>query len=105
MKRLKQQADESPKNKYIKFAKFGVIIFLAVIFLEIWMVNRLSTYGANIQQLKAAQANLQMENQIFKNKLSENSALVNVESKASSLGFVSTKNYDYFKVSMIASAN
>lgn len=105
MKRLIKQQDESPKNKYIKFAKVGIAVFLAVIFLEIWMVNRLSTYGSKIQQLKVAQDSLILENQVLQNQLAENTALVNVEQKAASLGFSTVQNYDYFKASMLASAN
>ncbi len=101
---IKQHKDESPQNNLLKYAKAGVFIFLVVVFLEIWMVNRLSSYGVKIQQLKDTEASLQLQNQELSTQLAQNLALENVQTKATALGFAPVVNYDYFKDSALASA-
>ncbi len=104
MHRLKQHEDESPKNKFFKYAKFGVLLFLVMIFLEVWMATRLSSYGVKIQQLKDAEANLQLQNEVLSTQVAQNLALENVQQKATALGFAPVKAYDYFENSALASA-
>ena len=105
MKRLiKQEEDNKPRRKIIRIVKFVVILFLLFFALEILMVNRLSTYGDKIQDLKNTQASLELENQILEYKISERTSLQKIESKASLFGFNSRKNIEYLQPVSLASA-
>lgn len=103
MKRL-QEKEEKTTKKTLRIIKIvGVIVF--VIFLvEIWMVNRLSTYGKKIQEIKVVKANLELENQNLENAIAQNSSLKEIENKAARLGFTSIKNLEYVKQPRLASA-
>lgn len=80
-------------------------VFLIIVFiLEIWMVNRLSTYGTKIEQLQEAEVNLKLENQILENQIAQNSSLAQIEERSSLLGFGNTKNLEYIKSPALASS-
>lgn len=105
MRRLNNKTPESNSPKKIfKFAKIAAVIVIALISLEVLMVNRLSTYGNKIQQLKNSQAGLELENQVLENQIAQNTALNSLEKKANELGFDSIKNVEYLKSLSIASA-
>lgn len=74
--------------------KILTILFLILILgiiLEIWIVNRLSTYGAQISKIETASANLRIENQVLKNKLDLQSSINVIEEKAKEMGFEKIK--------------
>lgn len=80
-------------------------VFLIIVFiLEIWMVNRLSTYGTKIEQLQEAEVNLKLENQILENQIAQNNSLAQIEERSSLLGFGNTKNLEYIKSPALASS-
>lgn len=60
---------------------------MIVFILEIWVSNRLSTNGKQIQDIKKIQANLILENQILENSIAQNMSLGIIEQRAGSLGF------------------
>lgn len=103
MKRLKQSEEKTPK-KTLKVIRIGVVIVAVFLFLEIWLVNNLSTFGGKIQQIKNAQAVVKLENQVLENRIAKNTSLNNVEEEAARLGFGSAKNLVYLKTSLVASA-
>lgn len=79
-----------------------IIIFLVVLVifaatLEIWVVNRLATYGGQINQLEKSKSALMLQNQILKNQIAQNSSLKVLETKAHNLGFEPIKNIQYIK--------
>lgn len=80
---------------------FCVLVFI----LEIWMVNRLSTDGQKIAEIKAAEARLELENQVLENTIAENSSITALEQKMAPLGFDTSKNFIYIKPLEVASAN
>ena len=73
------------------------LFILVIIIIEIWVVNRLSTFGEQILQLERTKASLQLENKILKNQISEKGALKEVRKKAEDLGFEVSKNIEYIK--------
>lgn len=94
---LSEKLDKHPKvSKYIIF---GMVFFLITFSLEIWIVNRLSTYGDKIQELKIAEAKLELENQIIANSIAKDSSMVTLEKKATELGFSSINQIEYIKIS------
>lgn len=103
IRRLKQE-EESPRKKISKVIKLGVVLLLAIFFLEIWVVNRLSTYGYKIAELKNLQGELELENQILENEISQNSSLTTIEQKAVEFGFKYVTLVDYYRPPNIASA-
>ncbi|GEM_PF-1627628 len=103
MKFLKQEESKLPKNRLKKTLKIGVVFFLLILAVLLWSVNRLSTYGEKIQELKVAQARLELENQVLENKIAQGASLHSIEKKASVLGFDSVKNYQYLKSPELAS--
>jgi|WetSurMetagenome_2_1015567.scaffolds.fasta_scaffold1604888_1 hypothetical protein len=92
-----QNVTQNPK--VLKFCIYGLVIFLIVFTAEIWMVNRLSTYGDKIQNLKEMQSKLELENQILANSIAMESSMVRLEKKASELGFGTISKIEYIKIS------
>lgn len=81
-------------------------VLLIILFVEIWVANRTSTYGDKIYQLKQSQARLELENQVLANSIAASSAMVLLERKANLLGFNTINQLDYIKLSdKLASAN
>lgn len=70
------------------------IFFLGGI-LEIWLVNRLSTYGEEIQKIAKAIEVLKLENQVLKNQIDSRSSLKEIEVEAKKLGFQAVINTKY----------
>lgn len=103
MKLLQQEKEKNPKIKLTRMLKAGVVFFLVVFFLEIWMVNRLSTYGYKISELQKTKAALNLENQILENLIAEQVSLSSMESRANELGFALIKNLEYIKSASLAS--
>ncbi|KKR81428.1 MAG: hypothetical protein UU73_C0001G0092 [Candidatus Daviesbacteria bacterium GW2011_GWA1_41_61] len=104
MKHLKQEEERRPRKRVVKFIRLGAVILLAVLFLEIWAVNRLSTYGDKIQDIKSAKMALDLENQVLENQIAQQSSLASIETKAVSLGFTAVKSWQYLKPLNLASA-
>lgn len=94
---LIEKLDRNPK--ILKYIIFGMIFFLTTFSLEIWIVNRLSTYGDKIQELKVAEAKLELENQIIANSIAKDSSMIALEKKAAELGFGSINQIEYIKIS------
>lgn len=102
-KRLKQTEGIKPQEKIIKVFKIVMIGLVLFFILEIWMVNRLSTYGSKIEILKQSQARLQLENQLLENAIAQKSSLQILEKESNQLGFDSFSQVEYFKPRHIAS--
>lgn len=103
MKYLKQEENTSPKRKAKRLVKIAVVFVFAVLALELWTVNRLSTYGDKIQSLKESQARLELENQVLENTIAQESSLHVIEKRAAALGFGSIKSYQYLNSRSLAS--
>ncbi len=82
-----------PVKKRLLLTLLIPIIVIAV--LEIWLVNRLSTFGLEISKLEQAAFALETENQLLKNEIDKQSSLISIENKARSLGFEKVKNIEY----------
>lgn len=101
---IAQRLKNNPKA--IRFVILGLTIFLVVLFVEIWVVNRTATYGDKIYQLKHAQADLELENQVLSNTIAQVSSMALLEKKATVLGFNTINHIEYIKFSeKLASAN
>lgn len=98
MKRILKQAENRPRKRVFKMVWVFTMVILLVIFAEVLVVNRLSTFGSKIQQIKDSQANLRLENQVLENEIAKHSSLLSVESSSSKLGFESVKNLEYIKL-------
>ena len=79
----------------------AILVVLAVI-LEIWVVNRLSTYGEKISKLEETKSMLTLENKILENEIAKNSSLSNMEKYTKNSGFEKIKDIQYLKPSDIA---
>lgn len=93
----------NPSQKIVRAVKVLGIIFLAVFVLEVWLMNRLSTYGNKIQELEVAKSNLKLENQVLENEIAQKASLNLIDQKAAGLGFNNIKNIEYIKPLNIAS--
>lgn len=103
MKLLQQEKENNPRKKLTKLLKIGVVFFLLIFFLEVWMVNRLSTYGDKIQTLQEAKVALLLENQVMETMIAQKSSLFQIEIEANKLGFAPIRNLEYFKPVALAS--
>lgn len=71
-----------------------LLIFLFSI-LEIWVVNRLATFGEQINKLSITKSNLELENQMMQNQIARLSSLHEIEKEAINLGFEKIRNIEY----------
>lgn len=77
---------------------FAVILFIIIItIIEIWVVNRLSTFGAQILALEKSQESLKLENKILENQIAEKAALIKVKEESKKMGFDSIQKIEYIK--------
>lgn len=70
-----------------KIALVILLIVIPFVVLEIWSLNRLATYGNEINKLEGTKQNLMLQNQILEAQISKQAALKEVELKAKLLGF------------------
>lgn len=98
MKRIILEENRKKSNK-MRIIIAGLGIFLVVLFLEVWVVNRNSTYGDKIYQIKQAQASLELENQVLANTIASKSSMSILEKKANTIGFNSITHIEYIKFS------
>lgn len=92
---LKKLEIESGFKKRI-FLTLGISI-ISLTILEIWVVNRLSTYGEQLSKLKDAKSSLLIENQVLENQIAQETSLYYVEQNSKNLGFAKIKNIEYLK--------
>lgn len=85
------------KKKAIILIAFMV---LGGIVLEIWVTNRLVTYGEKIAEIQTAKSKLKMENQVLQNQISEHASLNKIRKYASNLGFKSGGKVEYISGSL-----
>lgn len=104
MKRLNQAPETAGSRKTLKVVKMGVVVVAAFVFLEIWLVNHLSTYGGKIQQLKNTEVDIRLENQVLESQIAESTSLNTLEKEAQGFGFDNIKNLEYLNSPVVASA-
>lgn len=90
-------------KSYLKYLKVIAVIFVLVLVAEVWMVNRLATYGSKLQDLKEEQATIGLQNQILQNQIALHESLLTLEERGKSLGFDTTLSLDYHLSKSIAS--
>lgn len=78
-----------------KILIFLVLLIFLISIIEIWVVNRLSTYGEQINKLSQTKTSLTLENQILKNQISQKGSLQEIGQKAAGLGYEKIKNVEY----------
>ncbi len=79
----------------------GILIVMVVV-LEIWSINRLATYGEQINKLDRIKASLKVENQVLANQIAQKSSLSSIEKYTIYLGFEKAKNIEVVKDSGLA---
>lgn len=80
-----------------KLLIFLVALVVLAIILEIWVVNRLSTYGEKMTHIENASRILKMENEILRNKIDSFSSLDYIQKKAESLNMVPARSILYLQ--------
>lgn len=93
---------ETDSNLGRKIIIIPIILIVCISILEIWIVNRLSTYGDQISNLEQREVSLKLENQILENQIAEKSSLLEIEKLSKSIGFNSNKNIEYIKADNLA---
>lgn len=69
------------------FFKLGVVLVILMITVEVWLVNRLSSYGNEIEELSRMEGKIKLENHLLINEIAGRSSLSQVEKKAAGIGF------------------
>lgn len=77
-----------------------IVAILAI--LEIWAVNRLATYGEEINKLAATKQALELENLAYENQIAIKLSLTEIAQQATSLDFVKPANIDYLQAPYFA---
>lgn len=77
-------------------------IVISITVLEIWVVNRVSTYGIQIIQLEQTKSALILQNQVLGNQIAQIASLKNMEDISRNLGFEHTKNIQYLQTAGLA---
>lgn len=75
----------------------GSVIFIGAIFLEVWAVNRLATYGEELSKIDSAINKFNLENKILENDIAIKSSLNKIEKLSGNLGFEKPAKIEYFK--------
>lgn len=78
-----------------KIITLVAVLVVAVVFLEIWAVNRLATYGEQINKLEKAKAALLLENQVLENEIAQKSSLSEMAVLSEYLGFTKVSKMEY----------
>ena len=104
MNKIKEEEAKRRLQRFSRFIKAALVLIIIIFIFEIWVVNRLSTSGYKIEELKKAQAILELENQVLASRIAEESSLWKMEEKALFLGFKNIKNFDYLKPLNLASS-
>ena len=73
--------------------------------LEIWMVNRLATYGEQLSKLEEIKGKLLTENELLENEIAAKSSLSHLGEQARSEGFVPIRNIEVIGASDSAEVN
>ena len=79
-----------------------VLLVIFVVTLEIWVANRLSTFGEKINSLESTKYSLELENDYLRNQVAQKKSLLLNQKKSMNLGFNKIKNVEYIKDSGIA---
>lgn len=72
-------------------------ILILVILLEVWAVNRLSTYGEQLSQIDASISQFKLENSILEGEIAARSSLNKIEKIARNLGFEPPSKIQFIK--------
>lgn len=79
-----------------------VLLIIFGVMVEIWVANRLSTFGEKINGLEATKYSLELENDYLKNQIAQKKSLNLNQIKSLNLGFGKIKNIEYIKNQPIA---
>lgn len=79
-----------------------VLIIIFVVTIEIWVANRLATFGEKINGLESTKYSLQLENDYLRNAVAQKKSLDLNQKKSASIGFGKIKNIQYIKPEAIA---
>lgn len=81
--------------------KLVITLVLLIIFVattEIWVANRLSTFGEKISGLEGTKYSLQLENNYLENQIAQKKSLSLNEKKSQNLGFTKIKNIQVIRI-------
>lgn len=79
-----------------------VLLIIFVVTIEIWVANRVATFGEKINGLEATKYSLELENDYLRNQIAQKKSLNLNQKKSMNLGFGKTKNIEYINVSPLA---
>lgn len=85
-----------------KILLFVAILIVSLTVVEIWTMNRLSTYGERISKLEQAKKSLVLENQILENQIAKESSLKSIDAQSKALGFFRVGKVEYIKQTELA---
>jgi hypothetical protein len=79
-----------------------VLLIIFVVTIEIWVANRLATFGEKINGLEATKYSLKLENDYIRNQIAQKKSLSLNQKKSLNLGFDKIKKIEYIKTSPFA---
>lgn len=85
------------KKSFLKYLVLGFLGLIILSLVEIWANNTMVIYGEKFEKLFSLQSTLSLENQILENEIARQSSLINIASKAASLGFSKTESMQYIR--------
>lgn len=84
-----------------KFVILLALVLIPLVILEIWSLNRLSTFGDQINKLEKTKQSLLLENQLLENQISKYSSLLEIEEKSKYYGFDKSPEVEYLKKNLV----
>lgn len=93
---------ESPLYLKRKIVISLVLIIIFAVTVEIWVANRLATFGEKINGLESTKYSLALENEYLKNQIAQKKSLTLNKRKSEGIGFGKIKNIEYIKDRPIA---
>lgn len=88
---------EAPSYYKRKLVIGSVLLVIFFVTLEIWVANRLSTFGEKINSLESTKYSLELENDYLRNQVAQKKSLSLNQKKSLNLGFDKAKKIEYIK--------
>lgn len=74
-----------------------IVLFLFTLIFGVWLINRLATFGDQLQKLSLEKSKLDLENKTLEMQISKFSSLQSIENQAILFGFEKIKKIEYLK--------
>jgi len=95
-----EKLDNDDKKAFFTRKKIIALLGLTILvgaILEIWVSNRLATFGTQYTEIERAKNSLTLENQLLEDQIATKESLSRTQKYAELIGFQQVKNIEYIE--------